>query len=91
MLLLASLDKLVAANRPEAFHITARYEPDHQKRTLLLRKGVYPYEYMDSWERFEETKLPPKEAFYSKLTDANISDSDYAHAQRSGRPLGAKP
>ncbi|KAK3784623.1 hypothetical protein RRG08_003431 [Elysia crispata] len=80
--LLASLDKLVAANQPEAFHITAHYEPDHQKRTLLLRKGVYPYEYMDSWERFEETQLPPKEDFYSKLTDANISDRDYAHAQR---------
>ena len=80
--LLAPLDKLVAANKPEAFQITTHYEPDHQKRTLLLRKGVYPYEYMDSWERFEETQLPPKEDFYSKLTDANISDSDYAHAQR---------
>ena len=31
---------------------------------LLLRKGVYPYEYMDSWERFDETSLPDKEAFY---------------------------
>ena len=79
--LLASLDKLVSANNPEAFQITARYEPDHQKRQLLLRKGVYPYEYMDSWERFEETALPPKEAFYSKLSDEHISDSDYAHAQ----------
>ena len=88
--LLASLDKLVSANKPEAFHITARYEPDHQKRTLLLRKGVYPYEYMDSWERFEETKLPPKDAFYSKLTDANISDSDYAHAQRVWETFGCQ-
>ena len=88
--LLASLDKLVAANRSEAFHITARYEPDHQKRTLLLRKGVYPYEYMDSWERFEETKLPPKEAFYSKLTDAKISDNDYAHAQRVWETFGCQ-
>ena len=34
---------------------------------LLLRKGVYPYEYLDSWERFNETSLPPKKAFYSKL------------------------
>ena len=79
--LLATLDKLVAANSPEAFQITACYEPDSQKRQLLLRKGVYPYEYMDSWERFEETALPPKEAFYSKLSDEHISDSDYAHAQ----------
>ena len=34
---------------------------------LLLRKGVYPYEYMSSWGTFEETKLPPKEAFHSKV------------------------
>ena len=78
--LLAPLDKLVAANQPEAFEITAQYEPDHQKRQLLMRKGVYPYEYMDSWGCFEETQLPPKEAFYSKLSDEHISDSDYAHA-----------
>ena len=48
---------------------------------LLVRKGVYPYEYMDSFERFEEDHLPPKEAFYSKLHGAHISDEDYAHAQ----------
>ena len=37
---------------------------DISKFILLLRKGVYPYEYMDSWERFDETSLPNKEAFY---------------------------
>ena len=88
--LLAPLDKLVAANKPEAFQITTHYEPDHQKRGLLMRKGVYPYEYMDSWERFEETKLPPKEAFYSKLSDGNISDSDYEHAQRVWETFGCQ-
>ena len=35
------------------------------KFILLLRKGVYPYKYMDSWERFDETSLPDKKAFYS--------------------------
>ena len=80
--LLAPLDKLVAANQPEAFEITAKYEPDHQKRQLLMRKGVYPYEYMASWECFEESQLPPKEDFYSKLSDEHISDSDYTHAQQ---------
>ena len=40
---------------------------DHNKFALLLRKGVYPYEYMDSWKRFKEESLPDKEAFYSKL------------------------
>ena len=40
---------------------------DLNKFTLLLRKGVYPYEYMNSWERFNETSLPDKDAFYSNL------------------------
>ena len=43
---------------------------------------MYPYEYMDSFERFDETALPPKEAFYSSLTDENISDDDYEHAKK---------
>ena len=49
---------------------------------LLLRKGVYPYEYMDSWERFNETSLPDKKAFYSELNLEDITDKDYAHAQK---------
>ena len=44
---------------------------------LLLRKGVYPYEYMDNWERFDETSLPDKESFYSSLNMENIDDIDY--------------
>ena len=52
------------------------------KFVLLLRKGVYPYEYMDSWEKFDETTLPPKEAFYSNLNLEDISDEDYAHVQK---------
>ena len=55
---------------------------DINKFTLLLRKGVYPYEYMDSWERFDETLLPGKEAFYSSLNIENITDVDYKHAKR---------
>ena len=56
----ASLDKLVAANLPEAFQITAQNEPNRERRELLMRKGVYPYEYMDTWDRFTERKLPPE-------------------------------
>ena len=46
----------------------------------MLRKGVYPYEYMDSWEGFSETSLPSKEDFYSNLNMEDISDIDYRHA-----------
>ena len=49
---------------------------------LSLRKGVYPYEYMDSWEKFNETALPPKKEFYSNLNLEDISDEDYKHVQK---------
>ena len=52
---------------------------DLNKFILLLRKGVYPYEYMDSWEKFNETSLPSKEDFYSHLNMENIDDIDYRH------------
>ena len=55
---------------------------DLNKFILLLEKGVYPYEDMDNWRKFDETTLPPKEAFYSNLNLENISDEDYAHAQK---------
>ena len=57
---------------------------------LLLRKGCYPYDYMDSLDRLSETNLPPKEAFYSKLIDAGISDEDYNHAQTVWKEFGCK-
>ena len=50
------------------------------KFVLLLRKGVYPYEYMDSWEKFSEISLPSKEDFYSNLNMEDISDIDCRHA-----------
>ena len=52
---------------------------DLNKFILLLRKGIYPYEYMDNWERFDETSLPDKESFYSSLNMENIDDIDYRH------------
>ena len=58
------------------------FNNDIKKFLLLLRKGVYPYEYMDSWERFNETTLPNKKAFYSKLFLEDITDEDYIHAQK---------
>ena len=52
---------------------------DLNKFILLLRKGVYPYEYMDSWGKFNETSLPSKEDFYSNLNMEDIDYIDYRH------------
>ena len=54
---------------------------------LLLRKGFCPFEYLDNWERFDETSMPNKEAFYSSLNMENITDVDYRHAERVFRNL----
>ena len=55
---------------------------DLNKFILLLRKGVYPYEYIDSWKRFDETSLPDKETFYSNLNMEDITDVDYRHGKK---------
>ena len=47
---------------------------------LLVKNGIYPYEYMSSWDKFKETKLPPKEAFYSKPNMVGVSFENYEHA-----------
>ena len=52
------------------------------KFVSLLRKGVYPYEYIDSWKKFNETALPNKKAFYSNLFLEDVTDEDYLHAQK---------
>ena len=75
-----SLEKLVN-NLPKDDCIILGSYYSGDKFNLLARKGVYPYEYMDSLEKLKETALPPKEAFYSRLNDGGISDEDYAHAQ----------
>ena len=77
----AGLDKLVN-NLPKNDFNNLRMNYTGEKFNLLTRKGVYPYDYMDSLEKLKETKLPPKKAFYSKLNDEDIKDEDYLHAQK---------
>ena len=55
---------------------------DINKFIILLRKGVYPCEYMDSFERFNETISPNEKSFYSELNLEHITDEDYTHAQK---------
>ena len=63
--------------------------PDDQLR-LLVRKGLYPYEYMDSMENFDDDHLPPKEAFFSKLHNQDITDEEYAHAENVWRTFNIR-
>ena len=54
------------------------------------RKGVFPYDWFDSFDKLNETQLPPKDTFYSKLTDSHITDEDYKHAQDVWKEFGMK-
>ena len=77
----SSLDKL-ASNLPHgAFKHTSQMFGSGPKFYLMTKKGVYPYDYMDSFDKFNE-KLPPKEEFYSILNDEHITDGKYEHAQK---------
>ena len=58
------------------------FNNDINNPILLLRKGFYPYEYMDDWEKFIETALPEKEEFYSSLSMEEFTDADYMHGKR---------
>ena len=76
-----SLDNLVKYNKGN-LPITHEFD-------LEECKGVYPYEYMDSWDKFKEP-LPPKEAFYSTLNESGISDEDYQRAQEVWKKYDCK-
>ena len=85
----ASLDSLVNNLPDDAFNNLERYYKG-EKLSLVKGKGFYPYEYMDSLERFKESKLPPKEAFYSRLTGEGISNEDYERVKKVWRVFGMK-
>jgi hypothetical protein len=56
--------------------------PEENIAKLLLRKNVYCYDYIDSHDKFHETSLPPKEAFYNRLKEEHISDKDYEQVKK---------
>ena len=75
----SSLNKLVSNLPKESLKYTSQ-KFKGEKFYLMSQKGVYPYDYMDSFEKFNE-KLPPKKEFYSILNDKHITDENYKHAQ----------
>ena len=76
----SSLDKLVSNLPTEALKYT--YNRFKQEQFELMKQnGIYPYDHMDSFEKFKQTELPTKEQFYSILNNEHITDEDYQHAQ----------
>ena len=83
-----SLANLVGNLQPDDFHSTKEIMKENVN--LLTRKGVYPYDYVSSIEKLAETQLPPKDQFYSKLNDEEISDDDHHHALNVWQTFGCK-
>ena len=83
-----SLANLVSNLQPNDFYNTKYIFRGNT--SLLTRKGVYPYDYVSSLDKLSETQLPPKEEFYSKLNDEDISDEDYQHAINVWNTFGCK-
>ena len=88
----SSLDSLMGdlcKDRSFSFPILRQFKPyvklSQRKKSkgleLLKRKGVYPYEHFTSYEALKKGSFPPKDAFYSRLNEAHISDEDYKHGQ----------
>ena len=73
------LDKNFLKNFKNAFKFSNN---DINKFILLFRKDLYRYEYMDDWEKVNETKLCQKQKIYSKLNMEEITDADYMHGKR---------
>ena len=86
----SSLDSLInnLAHGSGKFFGFKEYNENQYK--LLIQKGIYPYEYMTNWDKFKEMKLPPRQAFYSKLNMAGVREEDYEHARRIWKEFGLK-
>ena len=73
---------LLVNNLTKGDHRFWRFEEYSDKKCeLLIRKGIYPYEYMHSWDRFNETSLPSKGAFYSNFYMSGVGHREYEHAR----------
>ena len=84
-----SLDKFSGNLDESQLKILSRFFTPEQL-PLLRRKGVFPYEYLDSFEKLNKTRLPSKEAFYSKLNAKGITDKGYFYTQKVWRKFNMK-
>ena len=82
----SSLDSLVNNLAKGGHKFWGFEEYSDKQHELLIRKGIYPYEYMDSWNRFNETRLKSKDIYkYSNLYMCEVGDSEYKHAHNVWR------
>jgi len=86
---LSSLASNLLTTDLEKFRETSKHFSS-QDMPLVTRKGVYPYDYTDSWEKLKETRLPEKEDFSSTLTEEHIKEEDYNHAKEVWENFGCK-
>ena len=98
----SSLDKLVKLSKYEddkrrenwknnfRYSVRNPYVKTDEDLDLLTDKGIYPYDYFDSFDRFTERNLPSKEAFYSKLSEEHVNDKDYERAQKVWKHFGIR-
>ena len=85
---LAGLESLVKNLSLEDMKETSRFFG--KKIDLVSRKGIYPYEYMDDFEKFKKQSLPKKTSFFSRLKQEKVSEKDFEHAQKVWREFELK-
>ena len=89
-LITSSLENLVKALPSEKFkHFDNHFKTDIEQK-LLKQKGIYPYDYMNSYDRFKETSFPSQKDCYSQLNKESIADKDYNHALNVWKELNVK-
>ncbi len=76
----ASIDKLSSYLNEKKILRSQFTDLDDERFQLLSKKGIFPYDFLDSWDKFNSTELPTKDEFYSQLNDCEISDDYYRYA-----------
>ena len=85
----SALDKLVS-NLEEDKFLQMRKEWQGDEVSILTKKGVYPYEYVNSWEKFDEARLPGRSAFYSSLNEEGVNEENYLSAKEVWQRFGCE-